>query len=387
MIIFTIKKFKKPLICFALALISINGNAQTTLLQNTIDKLEGYKNYSYQCTEKILPYNTDTIIKQHNDAFQKAPDDKKSGYLFTLETRQIGNSYHLINIYNGQNLIVMTPNDSTYHFADIKKYNISSTLPGFLNWLRGRPEKKPSEMTGDTIINGFVCSHLIFHTSDTIINNEHYYTNANVFIDKISGLPNLITLREKFIFSGNVVDYYTAYYYSNYKLNEKGVEIANTTAPGYFHLPVKKVALPPLLTPGTVAPNWTLYATDGKQVSLAQLKGKVVLMDFFFIGCGSCMESLQSLERIYGKFKDENFVMVSISDRDSRKAVTGFKKNYDIKNTVCGDGADVAQAYHLPGAPLFYFIDKEGRIGNVQYGYYNDFEEKAASTINKLLNK
>jgi len=384
--IFAIKKFKKLFICFAFALNSINVNAQTTLLQNAIDKLEGYKNFSYQCIEKTLDHTTDTATKQHKDIFQKVAGDENFGYLFRLETQEIGKSYHVIDIYNGQNLISIAPDDSTYQFADVKKYVMQSTLPAFLKWLKGISEKKPSEMVGDTAINGAVCRHSIFHIYDTTINKEHYHTDINVFIDKLSGFPNLITIREKVPLFGNIANYYIAYQYSNYKLNQEGIGIAAMIVPKGFH-PPKSQAVLPLIAPGTVAPDWTLYTTDGKQIALAQLKGKVVLMDFFFIGCGGCMASLQSLDRIYGKYKDKNFLLVSISTRDSKKAVTGFKKNYHIKNLICGDGADVAQAYHLPGAPLFYFIDKEGKIGSVQYGYIDNFEEKATLIINKLLNK
>ncbi|SDT69201.1 Peroxiredoxin [Mucilaginibacter mallensis] len=383
------KGFVRLFACILLVLFSIEANAQVSLIQNAIDKLEGYKNFSYQCIEKTLDYTTDTTTKQHKDIFQKAPGDENFGYLFSLETQEIGKSYHVIDLYNGQNVISIFPDDSAYQFADIKKYamqSTTSTLPGFLKWLKGRPEKKPSEMGRDTAINGTFCYHSIFHIYDTTINKEHYHTDIDVFINKLSGLPNRIIMREKVPLFGNVTNYYVANQYSNYKFNQENIDIAAMTVPNGFH-PPKDQAVLPLLAPGTVAPDWTLYTTDGKQLSLAQLKGKVVLMDFFFIGCGGCMASLQSLDKIYGKYKDRNFVLVSISNRDSRKAVTGFKKNYHIKNPVCGDGADVAKAYHLPGAPLFYYIDKEGKIANVIFGYYDDFESKTTSLIDSLLSK
>ncbi|WP_183575599.1 peroxiredoxin family protein [Mucilaginibacter sp. X5P1] len=375
--------------CVLLVSFSIEADAQASLIKNAIDKLDGCKNFSYEYIEKTLDHTTDTTTKQHKDIFQKAPGDENFGYLFSLETQEIGKSYHVIDLYNGQSLISLVPDDSTYQFADIKKYAMESSisaLPGFLKWLKGRPEKRPSEMAGDTAINGAFCYHAIFHIYDTTINKEHYHTDIHVFIDKLSGLPNRITMREKVLLFDNVANYYTAYQYSNYKFNQKNIDIAAITVPNGFH-PPKNQAVLPLLAPGTVAPDWTLYTTDGKQLSMAQLKGKVVLMDFFFIGCDGCMASLQSLDRIYEKYKDQNFVLVSISNRDSRKVVAGFKKNYHIKNPVCGDGADVAKAYHLPGAPLFYYIDKEGKIANVIFGYDDDFESKTTALIDSLLSK
>jgi len=47
----------------------------------------------------------------------------------------------------------------------------------------------------------------------------------------------------------------------------------------------------------------------------------------------------------------------------------------------------VAKAYNLPGAPLFYYIDKEGRVANVIFGYDDDFESKTTAMIDSLLSK
>ena len=379
--------FIRLLACILLVLFDIKADAQVSLIQNAIDKLESCKNFSYQAVEKTLDHTDDTTIRQHKDIFEKAPGNGNFGYLFSCETQEKG--YHVIDLYNGQSLISLAPDDSTYQFADIKKYALESTtatLPGFLKWLKGRHEKKPLEVVGDTAVNGLLCYHSIFHIYDTVINKEHYHTNIDVFIDKLSGLPNQIIIKGKVPLAGNVENYFIAYRYSNYKLNQDNIDIAALAIPKAFHPPKDQVTLP-LLTPGTIAPEWTLYTTEGKPISLARLKGKVVLIDFFFIGCGGCMESLQSLDRIYGKYKNRNFVLVSISNRDSRKAVAAFKQKYNIKNTVCGDAADVAKAYHVPGAPLFYYIDKGGKIANSTFGYDDGFESKTTSLIDGLLSK
>ncbi len=379
--------FIRLVACISLVLIGIKADAQVSLIQNAINKLESCKNFSYQSVEKTLDHTADTAIKQHRDIFQKAPENGNFGYLFSCETRYP--DYRVVDLYNGQSLISLSPDDSTYQFGDIKKYAMESTtatLPAFLKWLKGRPEKKPSEMAGDTALNGVRCYYSIFHIYDTVINREHYHTDIDVFIDKLSGLPNQISIRGKVPLAGNVMNYVISTQYSDYKLNQENIDIAALTIPNGFH-PPKDQAVLPLLTPGTIAPDWTLYTTEGKRISMAQLKGKIVLIDFFFIGCGNCMESLQSLDRIYDKYKDRNFVLVSISNRDSKKSVAAFKEKYKIKNMVCGDGDDVAKSYNLPGAPLFYYIDREGKIADVTLGYTDDFEAKTTLLIDSLLSK
>jgi thiol-disulfide isomerase/thioredoxin len=117
------------------------------------------------------------------------------------------------------------------------------------------------------------------------------------------------------------------------------------------------------------------------------MKGKIVLMDFFFVGCVPCMNALAPLDKLHEKYKNKNFVILSISDRDSKKLVTAFKKIQRIKNQIYPHGGDVAKLYHMTVAPTFYFIDKEGKIASVLDGYSDDFEKKMSAIIDNLLKK
>ena len=81
-----------------------------------------------------------------------------------------------------------------------------------------------------------------------------------------------------------------------------------------------------LLALGSVAPNWILYDANNKRMSLSEMTGKVILMDFFFIGCGNCMEALKSLNMLHEKYKNQNLAMVSMTFRDSKKSTAEFEK-------------------------------------------------------------
>jgi peroxiredoxin len=142
-----------------------------------------------------------------------------------------------------------------------------------------------------------------------------------------------------------------------------------------------------LLTPGTVAPDWTLYTANGKKMSLSQLKGRVVLLDFYFIGCTACMDAIKPLKNLHEKYRGKNILIASVTKRDSKKAVLAFEKQYKIKYTGYVDAANVVKSYHVEGFPTFYLIDKEGKIANAAVGFGDDFEEKMTSIIDMLLNK
>lgn len=383
--IYSIERFLRPLICAAFVLFGLEGNAQVALIQKALDKIEGYKNFSYQSIYKQREYTSDTLIIQYKDIFSKAPEDKIFGYLFSMELMVKGNKFPSTEVYNGQKLISISPEDSTYVIKEIKPSAIQRSMPAYLKTIKGLMEKRPSEIAGDTTINAIPCSHLIVNTYDTIIDKEHYYTRIHLFINKLTDMPDCIIAYSRSAGIGDgITNYYSEFRYSDYKFNQDNIDIASMTIPKGFHPPKERSAL---LAPGEVAPDWTLYTADGKKMSLTQMKGKVILLDFFFIGCSYCMRSLKPLNKLHEKYTNQNVALVSMTHRDSKKSVMEFKKQYNIKYPIYVDAADVVNSYHVESFPLFYFIDKEGKIANVINGYDEGFEEKATSIINGLLNK
>ncbi|MDB5030570.1 TlpA disulfide reductase family protein [Mucilaginibacter sp.] len=387
---YTIRMLIKAAICIAFFLYNTDVKAQTSLVQNVIDKLESYKNFSYQYIYKQKDFTSDTLIKKGKDIFLKTPEDKFIGYLFRRETSDTEGKNYDINLYNGQNLINLTPQDSTYQIKKTLSGAIGGSLFFYLKLMKSKTnEKRPVINGGDTIINALTCTHIITTIYDTVISKEHYYTRVHLFVNKQTGLPKSIISQSRNNFVGNgITNSYTENSYSDYKLDQADIGIATFTVPKGFHLP-KPQTTPPLalLTSGTVAPDWTMYSADGKKVSLTQLKGKVVLLDFYFIGCLPCMDAIKPLNKLYEKYKSKDIVIASVTDRDSKKTVLAFEKQYGIKYPGYVDAAGVVKSYHVDSFPTFYLIDKEGKIANTFIGYSDDFEAKTTTIIDTLLNK
>lgn len=369
-----------------LVLSAIGVKAQVSLVQQTIDKIESYQNFSYQSVYRQKEYTNDTLVMEHKDVFLKAPADTTFGYLFRLETLNGGNKFPDVDIYNGQNLIGLDPEDSTYAIKKIQPYTLQGTLPGYLKLINKLLKTKPSKIIGDTMINAIACTHLEVNTYDTIINKEHYYTRIHLFFDKLSRLPNSIMVKSRSARNGDgITNYYATYRYSDFKCNADNVSEASMAVPVSYHPPKAEPVPPSLLASGTVAPDWVLYSAAGRKMSLAQLKGKVVLLDFFFIGCEGCMRSLKPLNKLHEKYKSQNVAIVSMTYRDSQQAVKEFSENYHIKYPVYINAGDVVKSYQVRGFPTFYFIDRKGKIAHVMVGYEEDFEEQVTAAIDKLL--
>lgn len=331
--------------------------------------------------------SADTTVALNKELFLKAPNDKPFGYFYSIETDHKTETFHKTDLYNGEGLIILSIKDSTFFSEKLQYSAYDQSLIGILKFLKERFNKKPFIITmlKDTIINGVTNSHLFANVSDTIDNNEHLYSHRNYYIDKQTGLPSLVIIEGRYKYAGAVNDYYDETKYFDYKLNRSDITDANFVITKGFKPREKQAAPLSLLATGTTAPDWTLYDVNGKKVSLSQLKGKVVVLDFYFIGCAGCMASINPLNVIYEKYKNKGLITASLTERDSKKAVLDFEKRYKIKYTGYINAADVVKSYHVTAFPTFYFIDKEGKIGNVFVGYNDDFEKKVTSVIDNLL--
>lgn len=383
-------KLIKPIICIAFILTGLDVSAQVVILQNAINKLGSYRNFSYQYVYKQKDAFGDTLINNGKYVLLKIPDDKNPGYFFRHESEQTGWNSTVVELFDGKNLTTLNVADRTFKKSAAVTPFQDRVITG-LNWLKTFADKNPAKVgqVNDTTIRSTNCYHLVFTTRDTIINKNHLYTRIHLLIDKVTGLP-----LEKFIrartnsFGKEVTDYYTQEGYFNYKTDQDHIDRDYFNIPAGYH-PPKEIpkAETALLAMGISAPDWTLYDTEGKKTTLSLLKGKVVLLDFFFVGCVPCMSALGPLERFAERYKDKGFVILSISDRDNKKLVAEFKKAQRIKNQMYPDGGNVAGLYHATAAPTFYLIDQEGKIINVVVGYADDFEKKMSVIIDNLLKK
>ena len=380
---------KKALFLFILIVVCAKANAQINILQNTIDNLKGYKNISYQYVYKQKEAFADTLVHKQKFTLVKAPQDVKIGYYFKYESQIPDSPTPLVHLYDGNNLISLNPAESTYEIRGAQRSIFEGSMLAQLNWIEGFLSKKPSKLilAADTLYNSKNSYHLIVNTKDTVINNTRQYVRIHLLIDKATGLlSGRFTRSRTADFGKEVTDYFTEDKYFNYKINDDDISTALFSVPaGFSELKKKPATETALLKPGIVAPDWTLEDTDGAKTSLSKLKGKVILLDFFFVGCTYCFSTLAPLDRLDKKYKNKGLEILSISNRDNNKLLTKFKKVQKIKNKMYPNGSEVAKLYHMTDAPTFYFIDRQGKIASVVNGYSDDFEKKMTAIIDGLL--
>ena len=121
---------------------------------------------------------------------------------------------------------------------------------------------------------------------------------------------------------------------------------------------------------GVDAPNFTLKNLEGKEVSLSDFRGKHVLVNFWATWCGPCKIEMPSLEALYQRFKNKNFVMLAISnDMFGATIVKPFVKANKISFPVLLDQRlKASNAFGVVSLPATFMIDPKGKILGALYG-------------------
>ncbi len=147
---------------------------------------------------------------------------------------------------------------------------------------------------------------------------------------------------------------------------------------------------PELLAVGSDAPDWELQSGEGKTVRLKDLRGNVVLIDFWATWCGPCKMAMPGVQKVHEHFKDQKVKVFGISTWENGDKVNDpikYMKDQEFTYGLLVEGDDVAKAYKVRGIPTFYLVDKDGKIAYVNVGYDPKGEEKIVKVIEDLLAK
>jgi peroxiredoxin len=138
---------------------------------------------------------------------------------------------------------------------------------------------------------------------------------------------------------------------------------------------------------GKVAPDFELLSLDGRQISLSQFRGKVVILDFWATWCKPCRLELPHFAALHQEFGKDALQIVGVSlDRVGSAEVTAFVKEWKIPYIVVMGNGEVVKNYGgIRGIPTTFVIDKDGNIYRKYVGYRD--KEVFENDIRTLLQK
>ena len=129
-------------------------------------------------------------------------------------------------------------------------------------------------------------------------------------------------------------------------------------------------APPKALGGGDAAANFSLQTLDGDSFTLAENRGKVVVVDFWATWCGPCVAGLPVVTKVMRDYADKGVVFVAVNLRESPEKVSAFmdKKNWNFTVALDSDGS-IANKYGVTGIPHSVIIDQKGNIHSTHTGF------------------
>lgn len=114
---------------------------------------------------------------------------------------------------------------------------------------------------------------------------------------------------------------------------------------------------------GQVAMDFNVTDLNGQPLSIAQFRGKVVLLDFWATWCPPCIAEMPNVKQTYAKYKNKNFEIIGISLDRAKSALTSYLEKEGITWPQYYDnGGRIANMYQVRAIPSTFLIDAEGVI-------------------------
>jgi cytochrome c biogenesis protein CcmG/thiol:disulfide interchange protein DsbE len=145
---------------------------------------------------------------------------------------------------------------------------------------------------------------------------------------------------------------------------------------------------PPNPLQGKQAPNFTLEDTTGKKVSLADYKGKAVLVNFWATWCGPCKVEIPWFEKLHDQYAPQGFEILGVSADDldfddkaklstEKAEVARFAKGMQMNYPVLLNGLSIKGYGELDSFPTSFYVDRSGKVIDVVTGLISRDEVEA----------
>ena len=390
-------------------------NSQPTaeeVIWKSYQKCQSIQGGHYEMTlKKKYMSDNDTTLARYTCDFKKLPDDTVYGKSFNSFEEYSVSEWSRHYLYTGNEYASFDDSTGTLMTCDLWATDIirgrhNRTFYTPLTNKSSYPlrtnadlddenifDKDYSYLLSETRLDGKPCYLVDIlgpadDEPDTIFGMQTLRYEINLWIDKKDYLPIQYSIAYDILEQQD-----TMYQYDEFKLLDFSpmVDESKLTLESIPEQVVLKdyepYKEPDPLPEGSLAPEWSLPMLTGDTIHLADLKGKVVLLDFFYKSCAPCCAAMPILQNLYDKYKDKGFMMIGIDpiDDPEKDEMADFLAKRDITYTILFAERELDDTYRIAGYPTLFFLDREGKIAKIHRGYKKDMEEELEADLKMLL--
>ena len=132
--------------------------------------------------------------------------------------------------------------------------------------------------------------------------------------------------------------------------------------------------------------NFTLKSRSGKNIKLSELRGQVVMLNFWASWCGPCRKEMPLLEKIHKKYKRLGFTLLGINVEENSSAAKKYLRDVKVSFPILFDRTNkTSKLYNVNAMPTTILIDRNGNKRFLHKGYKPGYENDYKKQIKKLL--
>jgi peroxiredoxin len=134
------------------------------------------------------------------------------------------------------------------------------------------------------------------------------------------------------------------------------------------------------------APGFTLESRDGGSVSLEDLRGQVVMINFWATWCGPCRQEMPHLEALHQRYSGLGFTLLGVNVEDNREGATKFLEETPVTFPILFDPKnEVSKLYDVVAMPSTVMVGRDGTMRFIHHGYKPGYEGEYQTQVRALL--
>ncbi|MFI5265023.1 MAG: TlpA disulfide reductase family protein [Candidatus Kapaibacterium sp.] len=373
--------------------ISASTTDPRAILKRIQDKLKSARSISYDVHYRLKFFSKEdtNTYDAHVDILREPSDSAAGCYLWVRHTNGF------TKFYDTKTLYIIRQKDTSVNMTDIHKY----PRPVTRGWY------------GDAVLDDMFLQAVsgksyfdstveMKYTGDSTDRSGRLYSNLTYRFrstEEMEFEPNYWLVDNNLDYP--VFRHALAKFQGNYQFDE--VQYSNVVFDKLDTNYFKKFAVPSeykvtefvprkekQLAIGETAPefNGLHFPDTTSTIHLSDYRGKIVILDFWYMGCYWCIKAFPALEEISKKYGGKDVIVLGINSEDRfapQQKIVRFLEHNPITYSVILADRKVDNSYHVGGYPTLFIIDKSGKIAKVREGYDPDLTKILSAELDAML--